>query len=89
MACREVRIKLLQQPFWVGLPYVNIFQSITPDILHQLYQGVIKHLLSWLTKICGAMEIDSRARKLPANHSIHIFQKGITTLSRVTGTEHK
>lgn len=88
-ACQEVRIKPLQQPFWVGLPYVNIFQSITLDVLHQLYQGVIKHLVAWLTKVCGAAEIDLRARKIPPNHSIHIFRKGITILTRVTGTEHK
>ncbi|KAG2336453.1 hypothetical protein BDR05DRAFT_978791 [Suillus weaverae] len=61
-SCNSVRIKPLQHPFWEDLPYLNIFQSITPDILHQLYQGIMKHMISW---------------------------KGITTLSRVSGTEHK
>ncbi|KAF8549155.1 hypothetical protein OG21DRAFT_1606575 [Imleria badia] len=51
--------------------------------------GVIKHLVSGMvdkTTVCGATEIDSRASRLPP---IRIFQKGITTLTRVTGTEHK
>ena len=34
-------------------------------ILHQLYQGVIKHLVAWLTEAYGAAEIDARCRRLP------------------------
>ncbi|KAI0819422.1 hypothetical protein BC628DRAFT_1423760 [Trametes gibbosa] len=87
--CRDANIKPVQNPFWQYLPYVDIFQAITPDVLHQLYQGVFKHLVSWLTAACGASEIDRRVRCLPPNHSVRIFHKGITTLTRVTGTEHK
>ncbi|THU88810.1 hypothetical protein K435DRAFT_916207 [Dendrothele bispora CBS 962.96] len=87
--CLEANIKPVQHPFWEDLPYVNIFDSITPDILHQMYQGVMKHLISWLSGICGEDEIDARVRRLPANHGIRIFHKGITSLSRVSGTEHK
>ncbi|KAF8956114.1 hypothetical protein BDZ97DRAFT_1672106, partial [Flammula alnicola] len=28
----------VQEPFWLNLPYLNIYESITPDVLHQLYQ---------------------------------------------------
>ncbi|KAJ8092679.1 hypothetical protein PM082_007008 [Marasmius tenuissimus] len=88
-ACLDANIKPVQYPFWKDLPYTDIFRSITPDLLHQLYQGVMKHLIQWITKIVGADEIDARVRRLPANHSIRHFHKGITTLSRVSGTEHK
>ncbi|KAH7873925.1 uncharacterized protein C8R40DRAFT_1171844 [Lentinula edodes] len=87
--CLECNVKPIQHPFWEDLPYTNIFTSITPDILHQLYQGVMKHLISWVTDICGADEIDARVRRLPPNHTIRTFHKGISTLSRVSGTEHK
>ncbi|KAJ3797272.1 hypothetical protein GGU11DRAFT_816582 [Lentinula aff. detonsa] len=87
--CLEVNVKPVQHPFWENLPYTNIFASITPDILHQLYQGVMKHLTAWLTEICGADEIDARVRRLPPNHSIRIFHRGISTLSRVSGKEHR
>ncbi|KAJ4497640.1 hypothetical protein C8R41DRAFT_917363 [Lentinula lateritia] len=87
--CLECNIKPVQHPFWADLPYTNIFASITPDILHQLYEGVMKHLISWVTDICSADEIDARVRRLPPNHTIRIFHKGISTLSRVSGTEHK
>ncbi|KAH9905099.1 uncharacterized protein B0H18DRAFT_883959 [Fomitopsis serialis] len=88
-ACDDAGIKPIQHPFWEGLPYVDIYRAITPDILHQLHQGIIKHLLAWLTDIVGEHEIDARVKRLPPNHSIHIFQKGISGLTRVTGTEHK
>ncbi|EJF59254.1 hypothetical protein DICSQDRAFT_65323 [Dichomitus squalens LYAD-421 SS1] len=88
-ACDNANIKPVQHPFWEDLPYTDIFRSITADVLHQVYQGVFKHLLSWLKVACGAAEIDARVRCLPFNHSIRKFYKGITGLSRVTGTEHR
>lgn len=86
--CADVGIKPIAEPFWKELPYTNIYRSITPDILHQLYQGILKHLISWVTRACGPLEIDARCRRLPPNHNIRHFLKGITSLSRVTGQEH-
>ncbi|KAJ3562007.1 hypothetical protein NP233_g9840 [Leucocoprinus birnbaumii] len=87
-ACNSAGIKPVPTPFWKDLPFVNIYSSITPDVLHQLYQGVVKHLISWLIDACGRAEIDARCRRLPMNHHIRLFMKGISGLSRVTGTEH-
>ena len=86
--CSEIRMKPVPQPFWMGLPHVNIFQSITPDTLHQLYQGVFKTLKSWVFEACNKDEIDERCRRLPPNHNIRLFMRGISSLSRVTGQEH-
>ncbi|KAH9058056.1 hypothetical protein EDB87DRAFT_1675459 [Lactarius vividus] len=90
-ACNEAGLKPIYHPFWQHLPLTNIYISITPDVLHQLLQGVLKHLLSWLTRsvVFGAMEIDARCRCLPPNHHITLFPKGITGLSRISGKEHK
>ncbi|KAF8487819.1 hypothetical protein F5888DRAFT_1796512 [Russula emetica] len=87
-ACEGAGVKPIYHPFWERLPYTHIFRSITPDILHQLYQGVIRHLISWIKECCGSAEIDARCRRLPPNHNIRLFMKGISTLSRVTGKEH-
>ncbi|KAG2052878.1 hypothetical protein BDR06DRAFT_983008 [Suillus hirtellus] len=54
-ACRAAAIKLIIHPFWEDPPYTNIYQAITPDMLHQLHQGLIKHLLGWLTQACGVV----------------------------------
>ncbi|KAJ7816576.1 hypothetical protein B0H14DRAFT_3111685 [Mycena olivaceomarginata] len=87
-ACEDAGIKPIYHPFWEGLPYTNIFQAISPDVLHQLYQGIVKHLIAWLTKCVGEAEIDARCRRLPPNHNIRLFMSGISNLSRVTGKEH-
>ncbi|KAI0653489.1 hypothetical protein C8Q70DRAFT_1048441 [Cubamyces menziesii] len=87
-ACKDAGIKPIIRPYWADLPFVNIYQSIVPDLLHQLYQGVIKHLLGWLEKVFGSDELDACCRRLPPNHNICLFLKGITKLQRVTGKEH-
>ncbi|KAI0648469.1 hypothetical protein C8Q79DRAFT_1045282, partial [Trametes meyenii] len=87
-ACKQAGIKPIQGPYWQDLPFVNIYRSITPDILHQLSQGVVKHVVSWIISAYGAEEIDARCRRFPPNHSIRLFLKGISKLQRVTGKEH-
>ncbi|KAJ7588269.1 hypothetical protein C8J56DRAFT_1004496 [Mycena floridula] len=87
-ACGEAGVKPIIDPFWKDLPYAHIYQVITPDVLHQLYQGVIKHLLAWLIKIYTEEEIDAQCRRLPPNHNIRLFMNGVSKLSRVSGTEH-
>ena len=59
-----------------------------PDILHQLFQGILKHLIAWIRLACGDAEIDAHCCCLPPNHHIRLFMKGICHLSRVTGAEH-
>ena len=86
--CADAGIKAVHKPFWQDLPYVNIFRSITSDILHQLYQGMIKHLLNWLKQSCDPAEIDACCRRLPPNHNLWFFSNGITLLSCVSGKEH-
>ncbi|KAJ6533473.1 hypothetical protein B0H19DRAFT_1213945 [Mycena capillaripes] len=82
-ACARAGIKPIYHPFWEDLPYVNIFISITSDVLHQLYQGVIKHVVAWVTEAFGSVEIDARCRRMPPNHNTRLFLKGITTLSGI------
>ncbi|KAM6495003.1 hypothetical protein JOM56_009626 [Amanita muscaria] len=87
-ACKGAGIKPVYHPFWEPLPYIDVFQAITPDILHQLHQGVFKHIVAWLIQAYGASEIDTRVRRLIPNHHVHIFPNGISRLFRVTGKEH-
>jgi hypothetical protein len=90
-ACRESGIKPVAHPFWESLPHANIYVSITPDVLHQLLQGVMKHVIAWVSNplMFGPQGIDARCHLMPPNHQITLFPRGITSLSRVSGKEHK
>jgi hypothetical protein len=86
--CKGAGIKPTVYPFWQTLPYTNIYQSITPDVLHQLHQGVVKHLMSWLQDTFGTHELDSRSCCLPPNPNVCHFMNGISGFSRISGKEH-
>ncbi|PCH41885.1 hypothetical protein WOLCODRAFT_89528 [Wolfiporia cocos MD-104 SS10] len=87
-ACHDAGIKPIYHPFWEDLPYADIYLSIAPDILHQLYQGILKHPCNWIKSAYDNIELDARCRSMPPNCHTHLFSKGITTLSRLTGQEH-
>ncbi|KAI0091143.1 hypothetical protein BDY19DRAFT_984133 [Irpex rosettiformis] len=65
--CRNAGIKPIPHPYWEDLPFVDIFMVITPDILHQLYQGLVRHLISWIKKSYSHEQLDARIRCLPLN----------------------
>lgn len=79
----------VRDPFWADLPYADIHLSITPDVLHQLYQGVFKHIVSWCQDLLSPEELDRRLRCLPPGNGIRHFKNGISGLSQITGMEMK
>ena len=90
-ACKAAGIKPVYHPFWQSLPFADVYQSITPDVLHQLLQGIVRHIVTWLSHptVFGSNAINTRCHILPPNHHIAVFPKGITSLARVSGKEHK
>ncbi|KAI0750184.1 hypothetical protein C8Q80DRAFT_1102266, partial [Daedaleopsis nitida] len=79
-------------PFWRHLPHCNIFEAITPDILHQLHKGLFKdHLVAWATKSVdgGKDEFDRRFKVMPKQSGLRHFKNGISKVSQWTGTEYK
>src|ERR1700742_3375663 len=51
----------------------------------------MKHLVEWLTNpsAFGPINIDAQCQVLPPNYNITLFPKGISSLSHITGKEHK
>lgn len=79
----------VDSPFWENLPFTNIHLSQTPDVLHQLYQGVVKYLILWCQKMMTEEELDRRIRRLPPGLGVQHFKSGISALSQVSGSERK
>ncbi|EIN09379.1 hypothetical protein PUNSTDRAFT_66356, partial [Punctularia strigosozonata HHB-11173 SS5] len=71
------------------LPHCNIHAAISADVLHHLYQGMLMHLIDWLTSLIGAAELNARLKRLPAMHGIRHFANGISGLTQVSGPEQK
>lgn len=76
-------------PFWKDFPYCDIHNAIAPDVLHQLFQGIIKHLIAWIQFLMTEDEFDSRLQSLPPALGVRHFKDGISKLSQVTGPERK
>lgn len=82
-------LKAILYPWWEGAPNTDIHRAITPDILHQVWQGVIKRLTSWLLTILGDKEFDARVKCIPPNFCARHFSKGVSGLSQLSGREHR
>ena len=76
-------------PFWKGFPHCDIHRAITPDVLHQLYQGVFKHIVTWCQTLLSAEELDARLRTLPHAFGVRHFSNGFSALSQISGPERK
>jgi Plavaka transposase len=88
-ACHEEGMKPIYRPFWESFPLADIFLSVTPDILHQMLQGMVKHLIVWIVRVFGSAAINARSRAIPPNHKTTLFPTGILKACRLSGQEHK
>ena len=52
-------LNYVPQPFWANWYLADIHSAMTPNILHQLYQGVAKHLIGSLQNLIGNTELDA------------------------------
>ncbi|QRV90393.1 hypothetical protein RhiJN_18411 [Ceratobasidium sp. AG-Ba] len=78
------------RPFWADLPFVEISNCLTPDLLHQLDKGVFgDHILRWTTALLGENEMDRRTKGMPRFQDLRHFSRGISVISSWTGKEAK
>lgn len=85
----EHGLKPIRHPWWLGIKNCDVHEAMTPDMLHQVWQGVIKRLTEWLIAIIGAKEFDLRAKAIPRSYNARYFHKGVSSLSQLSGGEHR
>ncbi|QRV92934.1 hypothetical protein RhiJN_20952 [Ceratobasidium sp. AG-Ba] len=77
-------------PWWAILDDVNLSTCMTPDLLHQLYQGLFKtHLVRWMQYIIGVKALDNRFAATTRAAGMRHFTKGISHVQQWTGRESK
>jgi hypothetical protein len=76
-------------PFWEGFPHCDIHLSVTPDVLHQLYQGIFKHMVEWVGHLMDPDELDRRISRLPPCYGVRHFGSGWSHLGNIGGKERK
>lgn len=85
----EQGLRDIPEPFWMDMPYANIFACITPDLLHQLHKGVFTdHFVKWSTHGHTA-EVNARMAHVPPYHGLHVFKKGISGVQKWTGIKYR
>ncbi|QRV81665.1 hypothetical protein RhiJN_09680 [Ceratobasidium sp. AG-Ba] len=85
----ELRLKPVW-PWWASLPNTNFSTCLTPDLLHQLYQGIFKsHLVRWIQYLVGIKKLDSRFIATTQAAGMTHFGKGISRVQQWTGRESK
>ncbi|KAG9097302.1 hypothetical protein FRC06_007710, partial [Ceratobasidium sp. 370] len=60
-----------------------------PDILHQLHQGMLRHLLSWTYKAAGEAQVDRYFTLMPTAEGMRHFKQGVSGVQQWTGRESK
>jgi hypothetical protein len=79
-------------PWWGDIPDVNLSACITPDLLHQAYQGLFKtHLVRWMKEMIGADKLDNWFAAMPRAEGLSHYPNGISAInsSRWTGSVSK
>ena len=89
----------LQNALW-KLPLMNVYSTITPDMLHQVKKGVWEHLVCLMLEMIKSshdartansliLELDIRISLVPRYYGLQQFPKRISRLSQVTAAEYQ
>jgi hypothetical protein len=76
-------------PWWANLPYFDLAGALMPDTLHQLHQGMLRHLLKWTYKAAGPAAVDQYFAAMPNAEGMRHFKQGISGVKQWTGRESK
>ncbi|QRV73447.1 beige protein [Ceratobasidium sp. AG-Ba] len=79
----------VEYPFWAGLPFVDICQVLSVDLLHSFYKYFFDHPFQWNVYSLGEAEIDARMKAQISYSGARSFPQGVTHISQMSCKEHR
>ncbi|EUC54474.1 hypothetical protein RSOL_050890, partial [Rhizoctonia solani AG-3 Rhs1AP] len=76
-------------PFWRDLPFVDICQVLSVDLLHGFHKFFYDHPFKWNSNSLGDEEIDARMKAQVPYSGSRLFPKGVSHISQMSGKEHR
>lgn len=89
LGCGKHRLCDIEYPFWASLPFVDICQALSVDLLHGFHKFFFDHPFSWNVTSLGEDEIDARMKAQVPYSGSRIFPRGVTHISQMSGKGHR
>lgn len=85
----EKHLNGVDKPFWKTLPKLNIFEVLSPDLLHGFHKYFYDHIYRFNRTGMGHNEYDARIRAQIHFAGDRTFLHGVSHISQMTGMEHR
>jgi hypothetical protein len=85
----EHHLNGVDKPFWKSLPRLNIFEALSPDLLHGFHKFFHDHIYKFNLTGMGRDEYDARMRSQLQFSGDRNFLHGVSHISQMTGMEHR
>lgn len=79
----------VDKPFWKSLPRLNIFEALSPDLLHGFHKFFYDHIYKFNLTGMGRTEYDARVHSQLRFAGDRTFSHGVSHISQMTGMEHR
>ncbi|KAG9122594.1 hypothetical protein FRC07_000968 [Ceratobasidium sp. 392] len=79
----------VNKPFWRFLPGVDIFQVLSPNLLHGFHKFFYNHIYRFNRTGMGLDEYNARIQLQPQFSGDRAFLHGVSHISQMTGIEHR
>ncbi|KAG8727897.1 hypothetical protein FRC10_005488, partial [Ceratobasidium sp. 414] len=89
LGASKERLGDVEYPFWAALPFVDICQSLSVDLLHGFHKFFFDHPFQWNTNSLGEDEINARMKAQVPYSGARMFPRGVTHISQMSGKEHR
>jgi hypothetical protein len=85
----EYHLNGVDKPFWRSLPRLNIFEVLSPDLLHGYHKFFYDHIFKFNLTGMGREEYDARMHSQMCFAGDRNFLHGVSHISQMTGIEHR